>query len=128
MKLTLPDFRFVSFHDSPVRSIEESLTGVRIVFDFGMLRPPLIDGLGQWRLIDCSLECVGVQRSEKEEWSDTVIAKPHSTPERPLEEVSHEEIVGGCLQLSGFTQSKCWGVWRIAAQEFVLTWKARHEH
>jgi hypothetical protein len=128
MKLLLSDFQAVSFHDSPLREIDEDRQRIRLSLDFAVIRPPLEVAAGRsWRLTDCTLECLGVQRSEKEEWTDTVRAKPHSNPERPIEEIQHEEVADGCLVFSGFTQSKNWSVWRIEAPEFLLTWKAKRE-
>ena len=128
MKLTLSDFPSFSFHDSPVRQIQEIGDRIVIAFDFAIIRPPLEAAAGAlWKLLDCSLVCKTVHKSEKEEWTDTVAAKTHSTPERPLEEVQHEEILNGCLVLSGLTQKNNWGVWRIAAEEFDLTWKEKDQ-
>lgn len=128
MKLSLSDFSAVSFHDSRVQQIEESSQRIRLSLDFAIIRPPLQDAAGKcWKLVDCSLECLRIQRSEKEEWSDTVKARPHSTPGRPIEEVQHEETTDDCLALSGLTQNNNWGVWRIAAEEFHLTWREKNE-
>jgi hypothetical protein len=76
---------------------------------------------------DCRFECFDVRRSEKEEWDDTRTPKPHSEPAYPIEELLDEEVVDGCLVFGGFTRKKHWGIWRIEAIEYSLTWRARDE-
>ena len=128
MKLTLSDFPSFSFHDSPVRQISESEDRIIIALDFAYIRPPIEEAGGKlWKLSNCSLVCRAVQKNEKEEWTDTVEAREHTTPERPIEEVQHEEVLDGCLALSGFTQNNNWGVWRIQAEDFDLAYQERTE-
>jgi hypothetical protein len=125
MKLHISDFKSVSFHDSPIRSIEERDGYIKICLDFGLIRPPLKEAEGQKCLIrECILECIDVSRSEKEEWHDTVKATPHSMPNRPLEEIQNEEVTDQYIEFGGKSGIN-WGVWRIAAREFDLSWKTK---
>jgi hypothetical protein len=125
MKLLISDFKSVSFHDSPIRSVEERDDYIRISLDFGLIRPPLKEAEGQKCLIrDCILECINVSRNEKEEWHDTVKPSPHSTPNHPLEEIQSEKVTNQYIEFGGKSGIN-WGVWRIMAGEFDLSWKTK---
>lgn len=128
MKFTPAQLRSLSFHDATVQHIEERPGYVCIVVDFAFIGPPHPDAEGkEWTVRDCRFECLGVRRSEKEEWDDSRRPKPHSEPDFPIEELLDEEVADGCLVLSGFTRKKNWAVWRIEAGEYLLIWKARDE-
>jgi len=128
MKTTTEQLSSVSFHDAMVQHIEERPGYICLDIDSAFIGPQHPDAEGkEWTAHDCRFECFDVLRSEKEEWDDSQSAKPHSEPDRPIEELLDEEVVDGCLVLSGFTRKNNWGVWRIKAREFVLTWRERHE-
>ena|SRR5688572_3059592 len=128
MKFTPVQLSSLSFHDATVQRIEERPDYISISIDFAFIGPPHPESEGkEWTVRDCLFECFGVRKSEKEEWDDTRAPKAHTEPQYPIEELLDEEVVDGCLVLGGFTRKRNWGIWRIEAREYSLSWKARDE-
>jgi hypothetical protein len=118
----------VSFHDSTLLSVEEKPGYIHMEIDSACVRSSLIGAEGEaWTLQECSLQCYGVEKNEKEEWDDTRTAKPCSNPSLPIEQILENEVIGTCFELAGFTLNNNWGVWRIEAKEYDLNWKTKVE-
>ena len=128
MELTLQDLNHVSFHDGTLESIEEKPDYIRMTINTGAFGPPLSESEGkEWIIRDCTFECIGVTRNEKELWKDTKEALPFPGESIPIDEIQTEDVKDGCYEIGGFYEYENWAVWRIQAQKFKLTFQKKEE-